>query len=143
MHGESIEDSEKKYIVTNINFEAIIPPIKMYCFRQRMVDFVNKLKLIDRKYQTNGNVRDENYKRGLLFPMKDFVSFITYHQSIYFMSTIFLKDKINRPVFHSFNFLTFTTQIILHIKIWLICVMNYIICGGGINIWNYMTVGLH
>ena len=38
-----------------------------------MVNFVNKLGLSDQKYQTNGNLIDENYKEKLLFPMKDFV----------------------------------------------------------------------
>ena len=37
-----------------------------------MVDFVNKLDLSDKKYQTNENVRDEHYKVKLLFPMEDF-----------------------------------------------------------------------
>ena len=32
---------------------------------------------------------------GLLFNTKDFVSFVTYCQSMYFMSNRFLKDKIN------------------------------------------------
>ena len=38
-----------------------------------MMDFMNKIKLSDQKYQTNGNVRDDNYKGDFLFPMKDFV----------------------------------------------------------------------
>ena len=37
-----------------------------------MVGFVNKLELNGQKYQTNGNVGDENYKLKFLFPMKDF-----------------------------------------------------------------------
>ena len=49
-----------------------------------MVDSVNKLELSDQKYQTNGNVRDENYNRKLLFPMKDFASFGTDRQSMFF-----------------------------------------------------------
>ena len=60
-----------------------------------MVDFVNKIELSDQIYYTNGNVIDEKYKGKLLFPIKDFVSFGTYRQSIYFMSTRFLKDEIN------------------------------------------------
>ena len=39
-------------------------------------------------------IRDENYNENLLFPMKDFLSFGTYLQSKYFMSTRFLKDNI-------------------------------------------------
>ena len=60
-----------------------------------MVGFVNKLDFSDQKYQTNGNLRDENYNGNFLFPINDFVSFGTYRQSMYFMSTRFLKDKIN------------------------------------------------
>ena len=44
---------------------------------------------------TNGNVKDKNHKGNFLFPMKDFVSFRTNLQSMYFMSTIILKDNIN------------------------------------------------
>ena len=33
---------------------------------------MNKLELSDQKYQTNGNIRGENYNGKLLFPMKDF-----------------------------------------------------------------------
>ena len=60
-----------------------------------MVDFVNKIEVSDQKYQTNGNVRHKNYKGKLLYTMKEFVSFSTNIQSIYFMSTIFLKGNIN------------------------------------------------
>ena len=76
-----------------------------------MVGFVNKLKLSDQKYHTNGNVRDENYNEKLLFPMKDFVPFVTYFQSMYFMSTRFLKDKVNEfriPQFQIFYILNTT-----------------------------------
>ena len=47
----------------------------MYLFHQCMVDFFNKLKFNDHKYQTNVTVRDENYEGKLLSPMKDFVLF--------------------------------------------------------------------
>ena len=60
-----------------------------------MVDFVNKLELSDKNHQTNGIVRDENYIVKFLFPMKGFASFGAYFQSMYFMSTIFLKDNIH------------------------------------------------
>ena len=33
-------------------------------------------------------------------------------------------------VFQDFNLLTFATQLIIHIKIWLSFVVKYIICGG-------------
>ena len=58
-----------------------------------MMDFMNKIKLSDQKYQTNGNVRDKNYKINFLFPMKYFKQFVKYSQSMYFMPTILLKDK--------------------------------------------------
>ena len=61
-----------------------------------MGNFVNKLDLSDPKYQTNGNIRDKNYKGNFLVPMKDFVSSITDSQSMDFVSTRFLKNKINR-----------------------------------------------
>ena len=48
-HGDSIEESDKQDIVTNISFEAIVPSIKKYLFFHRMVDFVNKLELNDQK----------------------------------------------------------------------------------------------
>ena len=41
------------------------------------------------------DVRDDNYKRKVLCFMKDFVLFGAYSQSMYFMSTIFLKDNID------------------------------------------------
>ena len=58
------------------------------------MDFVITLYQSDHKYQTDQTVRDENYNGKLLFHMKDFVSFVTDCQSMYFMSTIFLKYKI-------------------------------------------------
>ena len=60
-----------------------------------MVGFLNKLKVSYQNFLTNGNIRDENYWQKLLFSMNDFVSFSTDCQSIYFMLTIFLKNKIN------------------------------------------------
>ena len=42
-----------------------------------MVYFVNKVELSGKKYQTNGNIRYENYNGKLLFTMKDFVEFGT------------------------------------------------------------------
>ena len=56
-----------------------------------MFYFVNKLELSDKKYQTNGTIRYDNYKGKFLFPMKDFVAFETHFQSMYFISTIFQK----------------------------------------------------
>ena len=59
------------------------------------MNFVNKIELSDQKYQNNVNVRYESYKGNFLYTMKEFVSSLTYHQSMYFMSNIFLKDKID------------------------------------------------
>ena len=95
MHGDNIEESYKQDTVSNIEFEAIVTSIKKYLFHQCMVDFVNKIELSDQKYHTNGNVIDENHKGELLLPMKYFVSFGTDFQSMYFMSAVFLKDKIH------------------------------------------------
>ena len=60
-----------------------------------MVDFVNKLEFGDQNVQTNGNVIYENHKGEFLFPMKEFVSFGTDRQSMYFIPAGLLKDKIN------------------------------------------------
>ena len=71
-----------------------------------MMGFVNKIELSYKKYQINGSVRDENYKGELLFTMKGFVSFVTDIHSMYFMSTRFLKDKIDGvyvPQFQLYN----------------------------------------
>ena len=94
LHGDNIEDSDKQGIVTNIEFEAITPSIKNNFFHQHMMDFMNKLELSDQKFQTNWIIRDKHYKGKFLFPTKDFVSFGTDRQSMYFISTRFLKYKI-------------------------------------------------
>ena len=70
LHDDNIEDYEKQDIVTNTEFELIWSSIKKYVFHNHMVDFVNKLELSDQKYQTNGNLKDGNYKGNLLFPIK-------------------------------------------------------------------------
>ena len=70
LHVNTIGDFDKQYIVTNIELEAIIASIKNNIFHQRMVGFFNKLELSYQKYQTNGTLRDDNYKGKLLFPMK-------------------------------------------------------------------------
>ena len=91
MYGDNIKYSEKQDIVTNMEFEAIIPSIKNDFFHQHMMNFVNKIELSYEKYQTNGNVIDEKYKGSILFHMKELVLFGTDLQSMYFMSTRFLK----------------------------------------------------
>ena len=60
-----------------------------------MIYFLNKLESSDQKYKNNGTVKYDNYKGKLSFNMKDFVSFGTDSQSIYFISIKLLKDKIN------------------------------------------------
>ena len=60
-----------------------------------MVDFANKLELINQKYWTNVNIGYEQYKGKFLFPMKDFFSFATDRQSMYFISNTILTDNIN------------------------------------------------
>ena len=95
LYGNNIEDYVKHDIFTNMGFEAIVPSIKNYFFHQHVIDFVNKLELSDQKYHTNGSIMDENYNRKFLFPTNEFVSFRTDCQSMYFMSTRFLKNKIN------------------------------------------------
>ena len=41
LYDNKIEEYEKQDIVTNIEFEAIVPSSKNYFFHQYMVDFVN------------------------------------------------------------------------------------------------------
>ena len=95
LDGNNIGEYDKQDIVTNIEFESIVPSIKKHLFYQRMVDFVNKIEFSDQKYHTNGNVRDEHYNEKFLFPMNYFVPLITDCQSMYFISTRFLKYNIN------------------------------------------------
>ena len=73
----------------------MIPSIQKYFFDQLMMDFVNKLKLSDQTYQTNGNVRNGNYKGKFLFATEYFVSLV--------ISTVFSKynvDGVCVPHFH-------------------------------------------
>ena len=70
--------------------------------------------------------------------MNGFVSFGKYRQSMYFMSKIFLKCKINGvhvPLFQ-LSYINDTTHTSLE-TFWLRCVVKYIICGGKIEIWSY------
>ena len=90
-----MEEYDKQDTVTNIEFESIVPSIRRYFFNQCTVDFMHKLELSDQKYKTIGNVRDENYNERFLYLMKNFLSFVTYCHSMYFMSTRLLKGKIN------------------------------------------------
>ena len=117
-------------MVTNIEFEAIVLPIKKYLFRQCMVAFVNKLELSDQKYETNGYIRYENYMENLLFSMKYFVPFGTYFWLMYFMSTKLLKDNIYGFRVPRFQLVTLATHLIINRNVWLSFVMKYIVCGG-------------
>ena len=69
--------------------------------------------------------------------MKDFVSFGTYFQLMYFMSIRLLKDKINGFLVPTFQLAYICDTNNPSHKKWLSCVMRYIICGGEIKIWNY------
>ena len=73
LYVNTIGDFDKQEIVTNIEFEAMIPSIKNNLFYQRMVDFFNRIEISDQKHQNNGVLRDENDKGKLLFTMKGFV----------------------------------------------------------------------
>ena len=101
-----------------------------------MVDFLKNIELSDQKHQTGGNGRDENYKGNYLFLMKDFLSFRTDRQSMYFMSTILLKYNINRVIIPQFQLAYICYPTHPSNKNWLSCGVNYIIRGGKINIWN-------
>ena len=48
-HGDNIEEYDKQDIVTNIEFKSRAHSIKRPLFHQRMVDFVNKIELSDKK----------------------------------------------------------------------------------------------
>ena len=54
LHVDIIVDSDKQYIVTNIEFEAIIPSIKNNFFHQPILFFVNKLDLSDQNIKLMG-----------------------------------------------------------------------------------------
>ena len=55
------------------------------------------------------------------------------------MSTRLLKDKINGFHVTKFNLLRSTTQLIIHIQIWLSFLVKYIICGREIESWKYRS----
>ena len=95
LNGNNIGYSDRQDIVSKKSFESIITSIKKNFFHQRMMIFINNLELSDKNHRNNGNGRDEHYKRKFLISMKDFVSFATYHQSIYFVSNRFSKDNID------------------------------------------------
>ena len=93
--------------------------------------FKNKIDSNDQKYKTNGTVRYENYEGNSLFPTKYFVLFGTDIQSIFFMSTRFLKDSIDGvrvPQFQLYYIIdtTHTTYIDL---LQFFHNLNYMCCG--------------
>ena len=49
LHGDNSESSDKQDIFSNTSFEAIITSTKRELFHQRMINFVNKLELSDKK----------------------------------------------------------------------------------------------
>ena len=57
-----------------------------------MVDFVNKLNFSDQKYLTNRNVRDENYRGGFLFTMKEYF----YHTKQIVIPCIFFNQILRK-----------------------------------------------
>ena len=59
MQVNNNEASEKQDIVIDIYFEAILNSIKRNFFHQGMFGFVDKLEFSDKKYQTNGTIRDK------------------------------------------------------------------------------------
>ena len=71
--------------------------------------------------------------------MKDFMSIGTDFQSIYFTSTIFLKDKINGVHVTQFQLAYIIDTTHPSHKTCLSCAVKYIICGVKINLWNYMS----
>ena len=71
--------------------------------------------------------------------MKDFLSFGIDHQSMYLMSTRFLKGNIygvSVPPLQ-LSYIRDTTH--PSQKNWLSCVVKYNICGGEIKSWNNST----
>ena len=95
-----------------------------------MVNFLNKLELSNQKYRTNGDISNDSYNGGSLFLMKEFVSFGTYHWSMYFMSKRFLKDNIDGFCDPPFQLAYIRDTTYPSHKNLLGCVINLIICGG-------------
>ena len=57
-HVENNKKLEKLYIVTNIEFEAIVSSTKNHFFHQCII-LKNKIESNDHKYKTNGTLRYE------------------------------------------------------------------------------------
>ena len=59
-----------------------------------MVDFVNKLELSYQEYQTNGNVRDENY-RGIVLTYYEILCVILnrYSVNVFYVNQIVKREN--------------------------------------------------
>ena len=67
------------------------------------------------------------------------MSFGAYFPQMYFMSTILLKENIDVVRVTQFQLTDIRDTTHPSHKKLLNCVMNYIICGGEIKIWNYKS----
>ena len=72
----------------DIDFEVIVPARKTKFCHQCMIELFDILQLKYQKHETNGIVIDENHNIEFLFTMKIFVSFGTYHPSIFYAKQI-------------------------------------------------------
>ena len=81
-----------------------------------MIYFVNKLEFNYIKYQYNGTIREGNYKANFLFPINDFVSFVTDNELILFALNIFYRKMLMESVCHNLNLLKFETKLLIHIN---------------------------
>ena len=79
----------------NIYVETVVPTTKSNIFHNNMIKFFNLLELTDKEYQKNGTIRYEKYKWNFLFFMNDFVSFLTDHEPMFYISNRFLKGNID------------------------------------------------
>ena len=64
------EEIEQYDMGSNIYFVAVIPTTKDNFFRHIMIGFVDILEFNNHKYQTNGILRNNNYKGKFLYPMR-------------------------------------------------------------------------
>ena len=95
-----------------------------------MIIFLNKLDLSDQKNHNKGIAGNKIIKESSYFLLNTSCQSENIVIQCILCQPDPLKTRLMESVFHNFNFLTFMTQLILHIKIWLSFVMNYIICGG-------------
>ena len=89
-----------------------------------------------RKNKTNRTLRVESYKVNFSFTTQDFVPFGTDCQYMFYMSKVLLKDMIDGVRVPQFQLDYICDKIIFYIRIWLSCVVKWIICGGGTNSCN-------